>query len=181
MSVGAAALPASAALRRAKESQESDAEVIECVTTPLGRAWVGPMPITVEIDAESNLIRTQLLGRLDPEEIARAADQLLRAPHLRAGLRLLTDHSRLEGAASSELVRSALLRLSRLADQLGSLTVAIVAPRDANFGMGRVAQALAEPTKVRIQVFRRLEDAEAWLGVPSGGPAAPAARAPRRA
>jgi hypothetical protein len=47
-----------------------------------------------------------------------------------------------------------------------SLQTAVYAPRDLPFGLSRVYEAMAEASPETVRVFRRLDEAKAWLEEP---------------
>ena len=51
----------------------------------------------------------------------------------------------------------------RLSAWAPDVVVAVIAPRDAVYGMSRIWEVLAEPTGWPIGIFRRAVDAERWV------------------
>ncbi len=77
------------------------------------------------------------------------------------GLADLTDVTEFT-ASSSEIARNAALN-NEIARLLPSITLAIVAPTDNIFGMVRMWLTHTDTSTWKSQVFRRKEDALAWL------------------
>jgi len=141
------------------------------------------LPISYEIDSASSMIRFELAGTLRSTEIIDALAQLRGDPDLERGMDILGDHSRLENFATTDLVLRTLPHLGRLVEALGPFRCAVVAPRDAQFGMVNVAIAYAQKyPDVRIRPFRSRDEAEAWLAEASGdrNPGAAEAGSPSR-
>ena len=92
------------------------------------------MGISYRFD-ENAILRIEVADPLDSDQIRAAVDALLADPQLRPGVDILSDHSRLAGTASTEMVRDVLPLLARLGERLGSFRCAIVAPEDASLAL----------------------------------------------
>ena len=121
------------------------------------------MPLTWEIDTSRRRLVVCLAGALVEDELLAQGSELLGHPQLQPGLDLLSDHTALEGVASTEFVRHGVDFLGRLASVLGRYRCALVAPGEAAFGMARMAALLAESTPVTVMAFRERSEAEGWL------------------
>jgi hypothetical protein len=121
------------------------------------------MAIAYEIDHDASLIRVRLSDPLSGEEIVETVDALLAAPDLSPGLAILSDHALLQATASSELVKSVMPLLERLAERLGRFKCALVVPADGSYGMARMAEVFAEGTPAEVRAFRTVVEAKAWL------------------
>jgi hypothetical protein len=89
-------------------------------------------------------------------------NRLLSDPGLCRGLNFVSDHSKLDFTATTELVRSIPALLIKLTERVGPFRCALVVPGDASYGMARIAEVLAESTSAQVRAFRTLEEAEAW-------------------
>jgi len=78
-------------------------------------------------------------------------------------LDVLLDLSRMESLPESAQLRSVAGEVGRLREKLEWGTWAIVAPRDALFGMLRVFEVFTEGSLARSRVFRQRDEAEEWL------------------
>ncbi len=123
------------------------------------------MPIRYSVEPERGLVRLELADPLDPAHIALTVERLLADPELRVGLDLLSDHSQLDFTATTELVRAIPALLDRLGARLGRFRCAVVVPRDASYGMARMAEVLSEGGMAQVRAFRSAEEAEGWLAV----------------
>ena len=121
------------------------------------------MAISYEIDEGASIIRISVADPLDVSEIVEIVNDILAAPTLRPGLAVLSNHSQLKGIATSELVKSVVPLLKRLGERLGPFRCAVVAPKDASYGMARMAEVFAEDTPARVRAFRTSVEAQAWL------------------
>jgi hypothetical protein len=121
------------------------------------------MAIAYTIDYDALLIRVRLTDPLAEEEIVETVNALLASPNLRPGLAILSDHSELQAIANSNLVRSVVPLLDRLAEHLGRFKCAVVVPGDASYGMARMAEVYAEGTSAEVRAFRTTVEAQSWL------------------
>jgi hypothetical protein len=121
------------------------------------------MSVTYRINRELGFIETHCTGEVTFDEVLCHFQQLEAEPSLPGRLDVLLD---LDGTTT--LPESGqLLEVTRAVDRLKAKVqwgaCAIVASRDALFGMSRMFEVFAEGLFVRISVFREREDAERWL------------------
>jgi len=121
------------------------------------------MPVTYQINREARFIETYCTGAVTFEEVMSHFEQLEDEAALPERLDVLLD---LAGATT--LPESGqLLEVARAVDRLKAKlewgACAIVASRDALFGMSRMFEAFVEGSFARIAVFRKREDAKGWL------------------
>jgi hypothetical protein len=104
-------------------------------------------------------------GDLETAEILASKARLLADPARLSAVR----HAivRLDGVTrfspTSEEIRAIAEADTAIARHALDVTVAVVAPTDALFGMSRMWEVFAEGTAWRISVFRTLAEAETWL------------------
>jgi len=129
------------------------------------------MGIEHSIDHARRLVLVSVRGTLTDEEIFAYQRAVWSRPDV-AGYDELVDMSDVEHIAlpSAERVR----QLASLSSDMDTRTpgkLAIVAPKDFEFGLGRMYQAYREmesrSTK-QVRVFRSMELALAWLGMRGG-------------
>jgi len=124
------------------------------------------MPVQYSVDHEQSLVRLQVTDPLHLEQIAVTIKRLLSDSELRTGMDLLSDHSALDFTATTGLVRAISPLLVELGERLGRFRCAVVVPRDASYGMARMAEVFAEDGPAKVRAFRLIEEAEAWLAGP---------------
>ena len=126
------------------------------------------MPVTYNIDLASKLIRTTCLRPLTFEEVIGHFRALREDPMCAGYLDVLLDVTDADTVpVSSQLgAVSAELRALRKKVQFG--VCAVIASRDAMFGMMRVFEVLAGDSFGVIRVFRGTAEAEAWLALKQG-------------
>ena len=128
-----------------------------------------PMPIEHYIDHDRRLVLTRGCGILTDEDVFGYQHEVWSRPEV-AGYDELVDMSEVEQIALPSVGRvRTLARLSATMDpSLPSSKLAIVAPEDLAFGLGRVYEAYREgndQSSKRVGVFRSRADAWTFLGL----------------
>ena len=120
------------------------------------------MPITYRIERERSRIVTTCAGEVTLPEVMGHFDQLQRDPDVTPRLNVLLD---LTQQTSVPLTR----QMQAAADRVGLVTnvvfeaCAIVATREAMFGMARMFEVLARGHFAVLKTFRDRKEAEEWL------------------
>jgi hypothetical protein len=125
------------------------------------------MGITLRVDDERRRIVASGEGPLSYEEVCDYVDAV--RPHRMAGYDELFDATETAATLTAEQMRSLAVRAHQAPNSPvpWGLT-AIVAKEPAVFGLWRMYAILSEGAGVRVGVFYRLAEAEAWLLNPSG-------------
>ena len=122
------------------------------------------MPITYEIDDRNGWVKMVGSGVITDEEVLTYRQALLADPRFRPSMKLLSD---MRGIERVQVTAGGIRRLvheeSSHAHELAARRLAIVTDSPVAYGMARMYQMLAENAGGAIQVFRRIEDATAWL------------------
>lgn len=115
-------------------------------------------------------------GRPDVAGVQELRTSLVAHPSFRPGLRVLVDHSDLEGSFDATGAQEIGERLARNDEPLAGATVAVVAKSPVLFGSMRVAftyydvarrrEGRASEPGLRLGVFTTQADAVAWLRDP---------------
>ena len=121
------------------------------------------MPVSYRCDREAGLLRTEFTGDVNFDEVMAHFRDLEADASLPGRLDVLLDLSRMESLPESAQLRSVAGEVGRLREKLEWGTWAIVAPRDALFGMLRVFEVFTEGSLARSRVFRQRDEAEEWL------------------
>lgn len=122
------------------------------------------MPVTYTIDTQEKLIRTRCVGHVTFKEVADHFRALERDPDCAARLDVVLDLSQATSLPTSGQLTAVTNEIKRIQERVRFNACAVVATRDALFGMLRVFEVLAEPYFTTIRVFRVAAEAEAWLG-----------------
>jgi hypothetical protein len=137
------------------------------------------MPISYEIDEVNGWVRMVGSGVITDDEVLAYRQSLVADPRFHPSMKLLSD---MRGIESVQVTAGGIRRLvheeSTHAQQLAARRLAIVTDSPVAYGMARMYQMLAENAGGAIQVFRRVEEATAWLlseaaedrGAAPGGP-----------
>lgn len=121
------------------------------------------MPIEYEIDQSRRLIRTTCRGEVRFADVIAHFRTLRDHPDLPRNPDVLLDFSELETFPDSEHIRSVALEVGSLLPAIQWRNGALVAPADLAFGIGRMFEMATEKYFRAIMVFRKREEAEAWL------------------
>lgn len=119
------------------------------------------LPISSEIDAEREIVLTRLDGVVPEDEVEDHNRRLGENPRFRPHYRQLVD---LTGLTEIAYDTGAVKRAAEKHVFAPGARRAIVAPSDAAFGMSRMWAIQSEPVGQRIEVFRDMGAAKAWLG-----------------
>jgi hypothetical protein len=125
------------------------------------------MPIRMIIDRAAGLIRTTATGHVSGDDLVIYYSRLRAHPDFRSNLNEIFDLSDVTDAAvDAEDVR----RLSGVTEEFTrhgvTVRVAIVAPRDLEFGLARMYEMLQSQSLNDVRVFRDRADAEGWIFAP---------------
>lgn len=121
------------------------------------------MPVHYEIDAERGKIVTRCTGPVTFDEVIGHFVQLEADPECPDRLDVLLDLSGITTLPDHKQVRAVASEVGRLVSRIRWGSCAIVAPRDAIFGISRMFEMIADAHFESLKVFRAYEDAERWL------------------
>jgi hypothetical protein len=126
------------------------------------------MPIAYRIDAGRRVVFADPYGALTAEDLFAYQRDVGSKPQVR-GFDELVDMSRVEQVVYTDMkpVRELASLSASMDDPDRPTRLAIVAPADEDFGLGRMYEALRslQPGSTReVRVFRKRADALAWLG-----------------
>jgi hypothetical protein len=121
------------------------------------------MSVTYRINREAGLIETYCKGEVTLEEVMDHFRQLEAEPLLPERLDVLLDLDQSTTVPESDQLLEITRAVERLKARVQWGACAIVASRDALFGMSRVFEVFAEGLFARTRVFRERKDAERWL------------------
>ena len=121
------------------------------------------MPVTYTIDTKERVIRTRCIGMVTLAEVAGHFQELEGDPGCVEGLNVLLDLSEVESLPDSNQIRAVVLELKKIQKKVRFGACAVVAVRDALFGMLRMFEVMAQDYFRVIRVFRATTEAEVWL------------------
>ena len=124
------------------------------------------MPYRYAIDPDRDLLVVRGWDTLALDEVQEGALDTLSDPAFRPGLRILVDYTRLRRYdLPLQDVRRLADFLHRHRDAIGAARIAMVAPADAVYGVGRMWSSLQPEWAAEVAFFRTLEEGAAWLDV----------------
>jgi hypothetical protein len=121
------------------------------------------MPVTYQIDKAKQLVRTSCTGATTLDEVLGHFAELLQDPECPHRLNVLLDLSEMTSLPASEQLRTVAGEIGRIVPQVQFLNCAIIAPRDALFGMARMFEVFAEQHFAATRVFRTRDEGASWL------------------
>ncbi len=126
------------------------------------------MPITFHFRPELNLVISVHKGDRTDDELLAAYKGMYESDLYNISMNRLADFRQ---ALSSSRSSSALKQLAALANKKFAGTnahpkVAVIAPNDLSFGISRMYAAYADTVPWDLMVFRSVDAALAWLGLP---------------
>ncbi|HET6472896.1 MAG TPA: hypothetical protein VFG38_13705 [Pseudomonadales bacterium] len=125
------------------------------------------MPIRMIIDKTTSLIRTTASGRVTGDDLVAYYHRLRSHPDFRSDLSEIFD---LTDVTEADVGADDVRRLSSVTEEFTrrgvTVKVAIVAPRDLEFGLSRMYEMLQSQSKNDVRVFRDRAEAEAWIFAP---------------
>lgn len=121
------------------------------------------MPIAYQIDADKRTIRTRVVGQVTPQDVIDHFRTLEQDPQCPQSPNVFLDLNEVESLPGSPQLTIVVRELKRISAKIRFDACAILASRDALFGMMRMFEALAEECFRVTRTFRIASDAEAWL------------------
>jgi hypothetical protein len=121
------------------------------------------MPVLYKLDAANGIIRTKCVGDVTLEEVLGHFEELARDPDCPSRLDVLLDLTEETTIPQIHELRAVTRAIAKVRERVRFCAVAVVATRDALFGMLRMFQVFTEALFREAQIFRTLEEAEAWL------------------
>lgn len=121
------------------------------------------MPVSYQLSPETGFIDTRCTGALTLDEVMSHFRKLEADPSLPGRLDVLLDLDEVTSLPESTQLREVTRAISRLEPRVAWGACAIVASRDALYGMSRVFEVLVEGLFARTHVFRERGEAQRWL------------------
>lgn len=127
------------------------------------------MPIAWEFDADRRVVVVRAEGVVRDADLLDLARQLAADPQVRSGVHELVDLRDADVAAvTSEALREMADTFAAHDAGPTGARIAIVASRDAAYGLSRMYQAYrGDRIPAELSVFRDMAEARAWLGLPA--------------
>ena len=120
------------------------------------------MPAEYELDLTRRLVRTKEWGVLTDEDLRDLYEQIRTDPAFKPTFRQLCD---LREVTKITTTAESLRTLAQSRVFTPGSRRAFVVGRAVDFGLARMFQAYSEVEGQTVEVFREMDDAEAWLGL----------------
>jgi len=121
------------------------------------------MPLTYSIDSSARVIYTTCSGNLTFEEVINHFRELRGDPDCPSHLDVLLDLTDVTSLPESDQLAAVALEVKKTLERVRFDVCAVIAQRDALFGMLRMFEVMVENYFRAIQIFRVRAEAEAWL------------------
>ena len=121
------------------------------------------MPVSYNINRTTGFIETRCTGNVTFEEVMGHFLELEADPALPKRLDVFLDLDKTTSLPESDQLQDVTRAIERLQTRVEWGSSAILASRDALFGMSRMFEVFADGLFSRSCVFREREEAERWL------------------
>jgi hypothetical protein len=121
------------------------------------------MPVTYILDAKKKLIHTKCIGHVTLQEVLAHFRELERESNSADRLDVFLDLSETSSLPGTVQIAAVADEIKRIQAKVRFNACAVLAQRDALFGMLRMFEVKAEPYFRAIRVFRVAAEAETWL------------------
>lgn len=121
------------------------------------------MPVTYSIDVGQKIIRTRLLGDVNLADVISHFQELWRDVQCPPQLDALLDLTETTSLPETGQLTAVTNEIRKIQAKVQFGACAIVANRDAIFGLARMFEIVAQPHFRAISVFRTIASAEAFL------------------
>lgn len=121
------------------------------------------MPITYQVDADKRTIRTKAVGHVTMQDVIDHFRALEQDPQCPERPDVFLDLNEVESLPETHQLTIVVRELKRICAKIRFDACAILASRNALFGMMRMFEALAEECFRVTRTFRIASEAEAWL------------------
>ncbi len=129
------------------------------------------MPIRYSVDKQNRVVYLTAEGRAVHRDFEVLIDQLAADPDIEPGMKLLADYRKLEFNIPGDEIEDLSQQMMKLSPAFTDCQLALISAGDLEYGLMRMFTLLSSEAEFETRVFRKLENAREWLGLP-GVPAA---------
>ena len=122
----------------------------------------GDVSVRFEMEPRG-FVLIEAIGEVTLEDELPVYAEMLAHPGYKPGMPILLDNRRRKSVSDSAHIRRIKGEAESVAERLGGARCAVVVAADAQFGMARMYQLMAEGGPLRIRVFRETSPALRWL------------------
>ena len=123
------------------------------------------MPIISKIDIEANTILRSVIGELTKDAVTQAFSESLMHPDFSENMNVIWDMTKADlNALSADHLIGIVDHISTHIKSRGSdYKIAIVAPKDINFGISRMFKSYGGELPISINILRNIDEAFNWI------------------
>ncbi len=125
------------------------------------------MPIHYTIDKKNRAVYLTAAGRAVHDDFADVIDRLAEDEDFKPGMGLLCDYSKLEFNIPADEVEALSVRMRKLSHVFSGCRVALISAGDLEYGLMRMFSLISSEAQFETRVFRQIENAREWLGLPA--------------
>jgi len=124
------------------------------------------MKIDIDLEESHGFCRVKVVGKFDLSEYAPSINRVVDAMGDTPDMPALYDLRETDMAhiGTSE-IRAMGSAHRGIANRRGTARVAVLVGDDLTYGLARMYEALGMPPKLQMQVFRNVDEAEAWVSL----------------
>ncbi|UCF63717.1 MAG: STAS/SEC14 domain-containing protein [bacterium] len=121
------------------------------------------MSIKHWIEKDKKRVRAVIKGKITTEEIIQAINKSLHDPDFENGFDILSDHTGIEKAITTDQVMKTSSHIQNFKDRFKGSRWAVVTEKEVSYGMMRMLSTYLEKASLSMRVFKTYEDADNWL------------------
>jgi hypothetical protein len=121
------------------------------------------MPVTYSLDAQARLVPTSCIGNVNLAEVLAHLREFEKDPDSAGQIDVFLDLSETTSLPLGFQIAAVAEQLRKIHETVRFNACAVVAQREALYGMMRMFSVMAEPYFRAIRVFRGYAEAETWL------------------
>ena len=123
------------------------------------------MPVEIEVDSKAGVVVRRVIGKLSFDDVKESFKVLYEQPGFRVGMNAVWDIREGDAAQlTADGIKEIVNYVAQQTERRGSgYRVAIVAPRDVDFGTSRMFQTYGHDLPFELKVCRKVEEAFRWI------------------
>ena len=121
------------------------------------------MPVHFKIDTERRLVVATVFDEISDTDIVETLHSSVNDPDFEPGFNVLSDHTQVTRAITTEQVKLMVNHMESLSDRLAGARFAIITNSPASYGMMRMLSVFAKRVPMELQIFGDADEANRWL------------------
>ena len=125
------------------------------------------MKVDIDLEEEQGFCRVTVVGKFDLQQYAPSINRVVDAMGPTPDMPALYDLRETDMAhLGTPEIRAMGSAHRGIANRRGNARVAVLVGDDLTYGLARMYEAMGLPPKLQMQVFRDVDEAEAWVSFP---------------